>query len=95
MDSTIKKLKTIKLPKVTMSKKELSTNNIITIWFLLLTFFIGYSHTTLNNRMNKIENEIGSIKKDIVNIRISIAKIEANQQIILDYIKNQTTYKIN
>ncbi len=84
MESAIKKAKPKKLPKVAMPKKELSTNTIITIWFLLLTFFVGYSHTTLNNRMTKIE-------ADIVNIRVSIAKIEANQQIILDYIKNQAS----
>ncbi len=88
MRNPIKKTKTIGIPKITIEKMEISTNTIITISFLLVTFFIGY----LISRVDKIETKIDANKKElqtqINNVEKQVIEIKVNQQIILETLKN-------
>ena len=92
--------KTITIPRIAFKQIELSTNTLITILFLLLTFFIGYVNTTLNSRMDKLDNKIERLQTQmnannkelqtkITNVEKQIIEIRANQQIILNHIKRK------
>ena len=89
------KTKTIGIPKITIEKMEISTNTIITISFLLVTFFIGY----LISRVDKIETKIDANKKEletkieklqtqVTNVEKQVIEINVNQQIVLETLKN-------
>ena len=52
--------KTITVPKISVEKMDISTNTMIMLTFLLLTFFIGYVHTSLTSRIDLIDSHLSS-----------------------------------
>ncbi len=79
MESAINK--TITIPKIAFKQIELSTNTLITILFLLLTFFIGYVNTTLSNRMDRLETKMDKLETKMDTNRQELeAKIDANYE---------------
>ena len=81
--------KTITVPKISVEKMDISTNAMIMLTFLPLTFFIGYVHTNLTNRMDRIENRMDRMESRMDVMQRDISEIKANQLLILNYIKNK------